>query len=174
MKKVGRIMSLLMGLTLSFCLSLTGLLGSLSKTEYTVPRFFVSLLINFAISFAISMVIGFLVPIKKVDESLDKKLGLRPGKLGTRLFNSLISDLIYTPVITLTMVFIAYKQATSHGAKMPFLPMFLSSLALCFAVAYILIFLLTPVFMKISMKKAGIPVQRPGEDGSERSFPPDT
>lgn len=172
MKKVGRLMSLFMGLTLSFCLSLTGLLSSLGKTDYTVPRFLLSLLINFAVSFAISMVIGFLVPMKKVNDSLDKKLGLQPGKLGTRLFDSLISDLIYTPIITLTMVFIAYKQATSHGAKMPFLPMFLGSLALCLTVAYILIFFLTPVFMKTAMKKAGIPMQRPGENGPGRGGPP--
>ena len=165
-------MSLLMGLTLSFCLSLTGLLSSLGKTEYTVSRFIVSLLINFAVSFAISMAIGLFVPMKKVNDSLDKKLGLQPGKLGTRLFDSLISDLIYTPVITLTMVFIAYKQATGHGAKMPFLPMFLGSLALCFTAAFILIFFLTPVYMKTALKKAGIPVQRPGEGGPDRKGPP--
>ena len=155
-------MGLYMGITLSFCLSLTGLLSSLGKTEYTVPRFLVSLLINFAISFVISMVIGLLVPMKNVNDALGRKLGLKPGRLGTRLFETLISDLIYTPVITLTMVFIAYKQATSHGAKMPFLPMFLGSLALCFAVAYVLIFFLTPVFMKKALKKAGVPMQGPG------------
>lgn len=164
-------MSLYMGLSLSFCLSLTGLLSSLGKTEYTVPRFLVSLLINFAISFVISMVIGLLVPMKKVNDSLGRKLGLQPGKLGTRLFESLISDLIYTPVITLTMVFIAYKQATSHGAKMPFLPMFLGSLALCFTVGYVLIFFLTPLFMKTALKKAGIPMQQ-GSEGRPDRHPP--
>lgn len=161
MKKVGMIMSLLMGAALSFCLSLTGLLSSLSKTSYTVPRFIIALLINFAISFVISMVIGLLVPMKRVNDGLGKKLGLKQGRLGTRLVETLVSDLIYTPVITLAMVFIAYKQATANGAKMPFLPMFLGSLALCFAVAFVLIFLLTPVFMRIAIKKAGIPMQRP-------------
>ena len=162
MKKVGRLMSLYMGLSLSCCLSLTGLLSSLGKTEYTVPKFLVSLLINIAVSFAISMVIGMLVPMKKVNDALGRKLGLQPGKIGTRLAETLVSDLIYTPIITFTMVFIAYKQATSHGAKMPFAPMFFSSLALCFAVAFVLIFFLTPLFMKAALKRAGIPMQGPG------------
>ena len=171
MKKVARWMSLLMGITLSFCMSLTGLLSSLRNTDYTVPRFLVSLLINFAVSFVISMIIGLLIPMKKVADSLDRKLGLQPGKLGTRLFETFISDLIYTPLMTLIMVFIAYKQATSHGAKIPFVPMFLTSLGLCFAVAYVIIFFVTPVYMKISFKKAGIPMQRPGEGGPDRRPP---
>ena len=161
-----------MGITLSCCMSLTGLLSSLGQTEYTVPKFIVSLLINIAVSFAISMVIGLLVPMRKVNDALDSKLGLQPGKLGTRLFESLVSDLIYTPVMSFIMVFIAHKKATSHGADIPFVPMFLRSLGLCLAVAYVLIFFLTPVYMKISFKKAGIPMQRPGE-GRPGSRPPE-
>ena len=155
-------MSLYMGLALSFCLSLTGLLSSLGKTEYTVPKFLLTLLINITVSFVISMLIGLLVPMKKINDSLDTKLGLQQGRLGTRLLETVISNLIYTPIITLTMVFIAYRQATSHGADIPFLPMFLRSLALCSAVAFILIFFLTPLFLKLAMKKSGIPMQGNG------------
>lgn len=161
-------MSLLMGCSLSICLSLTGLLWSLRQTEYTVPKFLLSLLINISVSFVISMVIGFLVPMKKVNDGIEKKTGFKPGSLGARLVEALASDLIYTPVITFVMVFISYKQATSHGADIPFAPMFLGSLAVCFTVAFVLIFLLMPLFMKIALKKAGIPMQHPDGAPGER------
>ena len=96
-------------------------------------------LISFAVSFVISIIIGLFVPMKKVNDALGRKLGLEPGKLGTRCFEALISDLIYTPVITLVMVFMAYKSATSHGGNPPFVPMFLKSLALSMVLGYVLV-----------------------------------
>ena len=163
MKKVGRIMSLLMSVSLSICLSLTGMLWSLRQTEYTVPRFIGSLMTDIGVSFAISLIIGLLVPMKKVNDSLERRFSLQPGRLKTRLIETLASDLIYTPVITFTMTFIAYKKATGNGADIPFAPMFLSSLAVCFTVAYLLILFLMPGFMKFALNKAGIPAGRPGE-----------
>ena len=152
-------MSLLMGASLSLCLSLA---GNLSSGKFTVPGF----LISFAVSFVISIIIGLFVPMKKVNDSLDRKLGLEPGKLGTRCFEALISDLIYTPIITLVMVFIAYKNATSHGGNPPFVPMFLKSLALSMVLGYVLIFFLMPFFLKMLLKRSGIggpPNGRPPE-----------
>lgn len=145
MKSVGIKMSLLMGVTLSFCLSLV---GNLSSGHFTVPGF----LISFVVSLAISLVIGFLVPMGKVTASLDARLGLKPGKLSTRLFDALISDLIYTPVITLVMVTMAWRQATAHGAQIPYAPMLLKSLGLTMVVGYVLIFFLTPFYLKLVLK----------------------
>lgn len=147
MKSVGMKMSLMMGTALSFCLSLV---GNLSSGHFTVPGF----LISFAVSLVISLIIGFLVPMGKVTMSLDRKLNMAPDKLSTRCFNALISDLIYTPLITFVMVTMAWKQATSHGAPIPYWPMLLKSLVLTMIVGYVLIFILTPVFMKIAMKGA--------------------
>lgn len=153
MKKVGSQMSLLMGVTLSFCLSLTGnLMGAKQSGGFSVPGF----LISFVVSTIISLIIGFFVPMKKVNDSVCGSLNLKPGQMGTRLMESLISDIIYTPVMTLIMVFLAYKQATSHGAQIPFLPMFLSSLVVCLIVGYILIFIFMPLYMKLVMKKNGL------------------
>ena len=153
MKKVGSQMSLLMGVTLSFCLSLTGnLMGAKQSGGFSVPGF----LISFVVSTIISLIIGFFVPMKKVNDSVCGSLNLKPGQMGTRLMESFISDIIYTPVMTLIMVFLAYKQATSHGAQIPFLPMFLSSLVVCLIVGYILIFIFMPLYMKLVMKKNGL------------------
>ena len=153
MKKVGSQMSLLMGVTLSFFLSLTGnLMGAKQSGGFSVPGF----LISFVVSTIISLIIGFFVPMKKVNDSVCGSLNLKPGQIGTRLMESLISDIIYTPVMTLIMVFLAYKQATSHGAQIPFLPMFLPSLVVCLIVGYILIFIFMPIYMKVVMKKNGL------------------
>ena len=159
MKKIGLQMSLLMGLSLSFCLSIV---GNLQAEKFSV----VGCLISFLVSFLISMIIGFIIPIKKVGDAAVGKAGLRPESIPARLLESLISDLIYTPIITVIMVIFAYKQATAHGAQIPFVPMLIKSLIISLIVGYVLIFILMPLFLKLLMGKAGItpggPAGRPG------------
>lgn len=160
MKTIGRQISILMGITLSFCLSLV---GTLTSGHFTVPGW----LLSFVASTVISLIIGFFVPMKRVLDGVDKKAGLQPGTLGARCMESLISDLIYTPVITLAMVGLAFaglSRAKAMNPQMvlpPFVPMFLKSLVITMIVGYVLIFLLMPVFMKLVMKKHGITQGRP-------------
>ena len=149
MKKASIEMSLLMGVTLSFFLSLT---GTLSSGHFTIPDF----LLSFAVSFVISLIIGFLVPMHKVTAALDKKLGIKPHTLGARFFDSLVSNIIYTPIISFCMVTMAYLIATSHGARLPYVPMLIKSLILTFIVGYILIFIFMPLYMKLVFKRNGI------------------
>ena len=149
MKKVGLQMNILMAVTLSFCLSL---LGTLSSGHFTVPGF----LMSFGISTVISLIIGFLVPMKKLEDGLVRKCGIEEHSLPARLLSSLVSDLIYTPILTFSMVFMAYRQATAHGSKMPFLPSFIKSLILSLIVAYIIIFIVKPLFLKFVMKQNGM------------------
>lgn len=153
MKKVGMQMSLLMGATLSFCLSLTGNLTS--KDGFKLVPF----LVTFVVSFIISIVIGILVPMKKVEDGICKSCKLQPHSLPARLVSSLVSDLIYTPVITLAMIALVRKMAmkASHGHAdlPPFAIMFVKSLILSLIVAYIIIFIVSPIFMKYVMKKNG-------------------
>ena len=152
MKKIGRDMALWMGLIMSFCLSLV---GTLTSGHFTP----VGWLISFAASVAVSLIIGFLVPVGKISGDFTRKRNMQPGKIGTRCVESLISDLIYTPVITLVMVVIAYAMAMKMSggkAQIPFLPMLLSSLAICFATGFVLIFLIQPVLLKMAMKKHGV------------------
>ena len=63
-------MSLLMGITMSFVLSL---IGNLSSGMFTVPGF----LKSFCISFLISLIIGFIIPIKKISD--DQLIGQSPA-----------------------------------------------------------------------------------------------
>ncbi len=149
MKKIGLQMNILMAVTLSFCLSL---LGNLTSGHFTWRGF----LMSFGISTIISLIIGFLVPMKKVEDGLVRKCGLEERSLPARLLSTLVSDLIYTPILTFSMVFMAYKQATAHGSKMPFLPSFIKSLILSLIVAYIIIFIVTPLFLKFVMKQNGV------------------
>ncbi len=145
-KKIGRRMSILMGITLSFCLSL---LGNLTSGHFTLSGF----LISFAASTLISLIIGFLVPIKKVGDGICNALHLKPRSLPAHCAESFLSDLIYTPVITLAMVALAWKMAAAHGAQMPFLPVFLHSLLLSMIVGYVLIFILMPVYLRLLMPR---------------------
>ena len=142
MRSIGRKMSLCMGITLSFFLSI---IGMASGGHFNLMGW----LISFIISTVISLVIGFLVPIKKVTDIACSKCGMQPGRISTRCFESLISDLIFTPLITLCMVYLAYKKAASMGAPVSFLQMFLPSFGICMVAGFILIFFLTPLFLKL-------------------------
>ena len=148
MKKVEQMMGLLMGVSLSFILTLTGTVGS---GAFTVQSF----LSGFLISFIISMVITKIIPIQKISSSLSTKLNLKKGGLASRLFETLVSDLLMSPLMTFIMVFMAYKQATAHGARIALGLMLIRSEIISFVIAYIAIFFLTPVFLKYALKKAG-------------------
>ena len=162
MRKIGWQISVRMGATLSLCLSFVGgLFGQLtSKEGFHLLAFLVSFVLSFLVSFIISLLIGFLVPMKKVTERFCQKHGLEPGKLKTLFAESLISDLIYTPLITVIMVCINYALAIIHnGAKIPIPGMVIGmveSLLLCFVVGYVLIFFFMPLYMKMVFDKNGI------------------
>ncbi|MBR1669862.1 MAG: hypothetical protein IJ695_04115 [Butyrivibrio sp.] len=152
MKVIGRQMSLRMGLLMSFSLALV---GTVTSGHFTIPGF----LISFALSAVISIIIGFVVPVGKVSESFCRRRNLAPGTLPYKLASAFISDLIYTPVITLAMVCLAYfmaKKQSGGMAQIPFLPMFLKSLVITFIVGFVLIYIFMPLFLNQLMKKHGI------------------
>lgn len=153
MKKVENTMGLLMGLSLSFILSLVGMLSSGS---FTVPGF----LLSFLVSLLISTIITRIIPLRKISLACTGKLKLQPDSLSYRLVDALVSDLLMSPLMTLIMVYMAYRQATAHGARIPFGPMLLRSEIISFFAAYIAIFLLSPLLLKIALKKAGINPQQ--------------
>ena len=111
---------------------------------------------SFLESLVISLVIGFLVPMKKVGDAACEKAGIKDKPLACRFLESLVSDLIYTPIITFVMVFMAYKNATSHGAPLHFGPMLGRSMLISLVVAYLFIFLVTPNYMKFLLKRSGV------------------
>ncbi len=151
MKRIGRSMSICMAITLSFFLSLVGnLVGMVQSGKFDTIGF----VIGFVVSVIVSLIIGFLVPMGRVHGWTVKKFG--PGDILGRYIESLIADLVYTPLLTFLMVLMAYFMAKAHGGSPPFLGMFLPSLGICFVVGFILIFLFMPFYMKMLMKKYGI------------------
>ena len=148
MKKAGCQMSLLMGFSMSCILTLIGLL---SAGKFTVIGFLSSLLI----SFVVSVIIGMIIPMKNISDGLLKKFNLKAGTLKARVLEALVSDVLYSPLMTFVMVYLAYRQAVAHGARISFGPMLLKSEIISFIAAFVLSFVLTPVFMKFVMKKNG-------------------
>ena len=146
MKKIGQQMSLLMGLSMSCVLTLVGLL---SAGKFTVQGF----LSGFAVSFVVSMIIGLIIPMKKVSDAVTGRFNRKQGTLKARLLEALISDVLYSPLMTFIMVYIAWRQATAHGAMIPLGPMLLKSEIISFIAAFILSFVLTPVFMNMLIRK---------------------
>ena len=145
MRRAGQKMSLYMGVTLSFILSLV---GTLSSGHFTVPGW----LISFVCSTIIALIIGFVVPMGKISRDFTEKLNLDPDSVPAKLLKALVSDLIYTPLITLAMVYMAYRQASAHGAPVNFWGMFLPSLLLSLVVAYFCIYFIEPIFLKKVMR----------------------
>ncbi len=156
MKKVGITMNILMGVSLSFCLSL---LGNLTSADGFKPIAFIA---SFIVSTIISLLIGFLIPMRKIESGAVKAMNLNERSLPASIISSLISDIIYTPVITLAMIALARKMAmkmsNGHAQLPPFGAMFGKSLIISFIVAFFIIFILTPVYLKFSMKRAGIDI----------------
>ncbi len=157
-RKIGIKMNILMGVSLSFALSL---LGFLSSGHFAL----VPWLISFALSTILSLLIGFCLPVRKTAEGICKKFSLKDRSLPSLAIDSLISDIFYTPLITLLMVFIAVNgakksiaQAVANRAavesipQIQFLPIFLHSLLISMIAGYILIFVLQPLFLKCLTK----------------------
>ena len=147
MKKIGMLVSICMGVTMSFFLSL---IGTAVSGHFSIPAW----LISFLISTVVSLLIGFIIPMRKVTEGAGRALKLKPHSIAARCVESLISDMIYTPLMTFLMVFFAYKSAISHGAPAESLnlgKMFLGSLWICLIAGFVLIFIFMPIYVKLAI-----------------------
>lgn len=150
MKKIMILMNVFMGLSMSFILSLV---GSLMGGHFSIP----SWLVSFVISLFISLIIGFLVPIKKIGDAACKKCSISARSLKGTLISAALSDLIYTPVITIIMVVVMLKMAAKHAPKesIPPIPtVLIPSLIVCIIVGFISIAIIQPLLMRLLMKNA--------------------
>ncbi len=149
MRMVGRKVGLRMGVLMSFFLAL---IGTVTGGHFSVPGF----LISFILSVIISLVIGLVVPMGLLHAAARRRLKLETGSFPARLVETLISDIVYTPVLTLAMTAFAYGMTMKQSggmAQIPFVPMFLKSFIICFVAGYILIFIFMPIIFKGVMKK---------------------
>lgn len=151
MKKIGILMNVLMGLTMSFILSFV---GTFAGGHFTLPGW----LISFGISLVISLIIGFIVPIKKLGDMFCAKCKVKAESFKGTLLSAIISDLIYTPVITVIMVCIMVGNAAKHapaGQGPSIAKVLPGSLLLCLAVGYVVIVIIQPLFLKMLLNKKG-------------------
>ncbi|MCR5404186.1 MAG: hypothetical protein K6E91_10285 [Butyrivibrio sp.] len=148
-RMIGIGMSIRLGIVMSFFLSLT---GTLVSGHFTITSF----LISFVVSTVISLLIGFLIPVGQVTESVCKAAGLKHGTLPCRLLEAFIANLIYTPIMTFLMVYMAYQMVmkqTNGMAQLNLLGMYFRSLGKLFFVGFVLLFFFQPLFYRQLMKK---------------------
>ena len=149
MKKVGQEMSVFMGLCMSFVLTAVGLITS---GHFTLIDF----LLNFVISFLLALILGLAIPVRSIVEVTVRKLGLDHEGFRARLLDALITSLIYSPIMTFLMVYIAYRTAVAHGARITLGPMLMKAELICLPVAFVLGFILSPIILKFVLKRNGI------------------
>lgn len=149
MRKIGMCMNLLMGVSMSLVLSFV---GTMTSGHFAIPMW----LMSFGISFVISLVIGFAVPIKKLGDMACTKCKVNPESFKGNLVSSLVSDLIYTPIITIIMVVTMLTNAAKHapaGSVPPVGRVLPGSLIISLVVGYVVIAILQPLFLKMLIKK---------------------
>ena len=156
MKKIENEISLLMGMTIGFVLTMVGLISS---GTFSWPAFISSYLV----SFLISQILTRIIPVRKISETLTKKMDLKQGSVMYRLVDTFISDLCYSPIMTFIMVSVAYYQATSHGAKLNYGAMLLKSEVLSFIIAFIVIYFVSPLIIRTVLKRNGIAMSDPAQ-----------
>ena len=145
MRKIGMLMSLLMGLIMSFVLSLV---GTLVGGHFTVPAW----LMSFGVSFLISLVIGFIVPMNPLYDLITGKLKAAKKFLLANIIDSLISNIIYTPILSASMVLMAWIHIPAEH-RPPYIALYAPSLAVTFIVGWIVIFVIQPILLKSLFKK---------------------
>lgn len=145
-RKINLSMNMLMGFTMSIILSFV---GTVTSRHFSFGGWFMS----FGISFLISLVIGFFIPIKPLGDKACGLLKTKPESFKGNLISAMVSNLIYTPLITVIMVVTMLNNAAKNapeGADIPTVGQVLpGSLLICFIVGYIVIVIAMPIFIKL-------------------------
>ena len=159
-KKAGLQISIYMGITMSFFLSL---FENILSGHFTLILF----LVTFGASTALSFVIGYFVPMGPITSAATRKL--KSGGLSARIVSSLISDIIFTPVLTIAMVTLVRLMLPAPSASQlpPYHVMVLGSLIPGMILGFILALIFMPVYQKMVFTKLGLSYppeqQAPGE-----------
>ena len=147
-KSQNELYNALVGVFLGVLLSLfLSLVGTLQSGHFSVVAFIVS----FMCSSILSIIIGIFVPIKKINSWCVAKINKEPGSIPAKLLCALVDDLIFTPIINLLMVFMAYKRALKFGAvdMPPFGFMLLRAMIFCVVVGFVVLFFAIPLGEKL-------------------------
>lgn len=173
-KKIGRYISIRMGITMSVVMSVVGsTIGALKGTNSALsnipveqaPSFMAifmsnllpSLCVSLLITVIIAIAIGFIIPMKKINDNIESKMNKDGFVL--HLVQSIVSDLIYTPFISLVMSFVSTVLFVipKSPAPLPFVPVFLgsfiSSVFIEFVIALVVIMIVEPIFRNAAFTK---------------------
>lgn len=145
-KTVGLLVSVFMGLSISLVLSIV---GPASSGHFAVK----TVLVSFFCSSIISIIISIIIPIKRISDAACRGVHLNIESLPGRLFSALVSDICFTPIISTLMVSMSYINAKRNDPSfsVPFGRMLTSNLIISFVVAYLIIFICVPLFIKLSI-----------------------
>ena len=139
-------MSICMGIMMSSSLTFIGLLGAGNLS-------FPSFILNFVISFTVISVVGRFFDAGKISLDILQKHDIDPHSMKGRIMQALITDLIYSPIMTFIMTLIGYFMATRQGVQISYFPMFFKALITSVIAAFFLCLIFTPIFEKLIMKR---------------------
>lgn len=91
--------------------------------------------------------------MKKLSDYLIAKAKLDPRGLKARVVSSLVSALVFSPLVTFAMVYLAYTGAKAQGVELEFGKMLMRSEIISIISAFILSFIITPVYAKMIFKE---------------------
>ena len=142
MNNISKKIGISMNITMCFCLSMIGLI---SAGKFSLNRF----IFNLILSLTISTILRRFIPIDKLTEDIISRMKLKPNTLKHHLVRTFIYGLLFTPLMAFIMSSIAYLNATSHGAKIPYLPMVSRAILISFISCYFLALVAGPFFKSI-------------------------
>lgn len=151
-RKIGRFMTVAMGITVSIVLSAFGVISS---GHFSVPM----LLLSMVISIVLALIIGFLLPVQPVKMALTKNI---KNNFLRMLVGNVITNLFYVLIITTVLVFVMNGMA-AHIMDMNNVPASVprpnalkvlpSRLLESYIVSFVVTFLLEPLYLMIAKKK---------------------
>lgn len=163
-KKKTFFMSLFMGIAMGLVFTLFAQI----KNGQIMP---IGIIVGILISMVISVVLGMIIPIKKLYDSANKKLNITEEGLKMGMVNSLISDLIFTPLNCTFGMWFGMSMGLKNlppdvttifdrlmfCAKLPqFVPALISTLIIDLVIGFVLCILISPFLNKITNKICGI------------------
>lgn len=163
-KNIMKYIGIRMGLTVSVIMSVVGSVMGIADARAkagagaNLPPFAVmlipSLLVSLVVATILAIGLGIIIPMKKLNEGVAKATNAKGFVL--LLIQSVISDLLYTPFISLVMSFVStllFAKVPSNVFVPAALGSFLRSLPVEFILALIAIIIFQPLIQKAAFKK---------------------
>ncbi len=151
-KKIGRFMTITLGLTMSIVL---GTLGVVSSGHFSISMWIISLVL----SIALAMIIGFLFPVQPIRKMATAGI---QNKLLKSIAGNAIVNFVYVLIITTVLLFVMITlakhqmdvlQVPESVPRPSFIRALPFSLIKSYIVSYVITFILGPIYLKIAFKR---------------------